>query len=531
MKIEFPRSPNKVEGFSGPNRTALCIGIKSNINPNKSLLEQVLGAHNDAKEMAEWLRRKGFEVNTMLDDLQGPLPTRNNIQWSSQQTAIQNLTADAQRGDVFFFSYSGHGTQIDNEDGKELDHLDEVILPYDATVKPGAAQHDRNRWDRDTIIINNELYDWLVKPLPSGTYLTVLLDTCCSGTAMDLKYFRKVDDNASKDYSGISDSSTVPSIIPGRNGEAIPHRTRRSPGVIRSFSLDHSNLQQEPKDGPTVSAYNRNIKHCWSACPDSQRAYGSKSGGLLTQSWLDCFDKPHPTKLTLRAAVSEMDRILEVREERINNGRSRRSRAPLKIHNAQVNISPYQSLSYRRPSFLKEHVTCASYGTIHVIVEASSNGLHVCMSAHNNYPKGHNRNSQTTPPREPHFLFTCFGAWGSPEFRLVIILWSGHGAQIKPEKQTGKDNLDERNACLVGEFSIPKPWGSKLTVELDGYSFVTTTDPNSIIDCKRKTSQDTIVNQCVRKAKEPSVEGTNPPGFKSATTGRGYSYLFNMDGL
>ncbi|KAF8524378.1 caspase domain-containing protein [Hysterangium stoloniferum] len=338
MKIESPRSPTNAECFSRPKRKALCIGIKSNKDLNKSSLKRVLGAHNDAHKMAEFLKRKGFEVNTMLDDEQGPLPTRNNI-----RKAIQKLTAGARHGDRFFFSYSGHGTQIDNEDGRELDHLDEVILPYDATVKKGYSHHDRNRWDRDTIIIDNELHDWLVDTLPSETYLTVVLDTCCSGTAMDLKFIRHVDENSSKDCSNISDGSNVPSIIPGRNGDTIPHHTRRRSLVIRGFSLDHLNLQPEPKDGPMV--------YCWSACPDSEESYGNESGGLFSQvcvnhamAWVDCFDKPCPTKLTVRAAISDIHRILEDRERDINNELSRRGKAPLKIHTAQVGISAYQSL-------------------------------------------------------------------------------------------------------------------------------------------------------------------------------------------
>ncbi|PCH35032.1 hypothetical protein WOLCODRAFT_139697 [Wolfiporia cocos MD-104 SS10] len=44
--------------------------------------------------------------------------------------------------------------------------------------------------DRDKLIVDNDLRKLLVDPLPVGAYLTAVLDSCHSGTLLDLKHYR-----------------------------------------------------------------------------------------------------------------------------------------------------------------------------------------------------------------------------------------------------------------------------------------------------------------------------------------------------
>jgi len=73
-----------------------------------------------------------------------------------------------------FFHYSGHGGQTKDINGDEFDGWDEVIFPVD--------------FKKNGQIIDDEMNEIMVKPLPAGCRLTALFDACHSGTALDLPY-------------------------------------------------------------------------------------------------------------------------------------------------------------------------------------------------------------------------------------------------------------------------------------------------------------------------------------------------------
>ncbi len=80
------------------------------------------------------------------------------------------LVDGACAGDVLLFHYSGHGSQVEDVHGDETDdQLDEIICPYDL------------RWDDP--FTDDDLYA-IVKDLPTGANLTVVLDCCHSGTGL-----------------------------------------------------------------------------------------------------------------------------------------------------------------------------------------------------------------------------------------------------------------------------------------------------------------------------------------------------------
>jgi len=96
-------------------------------------------------------------------------PTKRNI-----IEAIKWLVKEAKAGDSLLFYYSGHGTQTPNLSMKEKDGYDEAICPTD--------------FKQNGIIIDDELHDLLVGPLPEGVRLTCMMDCCHSGTCMDLPF-------------------------------------------------------------------------------------------------------------------------------------------------------------------------------------------------------------------------------------------------------------------------------------------------------------------------------------------------------
>ncbi|KAF8217470.1 peptidase C14, caspase domain-containing protein [Mycena galopus ATCC 62051] len=88
--------------------------------------------------------------------------------------AMHWLVEGAKPHDSLFFHYSGHGGQTKDLDGDETDGYDEVIYPLD--------------YKKHGHIVDDEMHDIMVKPLPTGCRLTAVFDSCHSGTVLDLPY-------------------------------------------------------------------------------------------------------------------------------------------------------------------------------------------------------------------------------------------------------------------------------------------------------------------------------------------------------
>lgn len=146
------------------NRKAVLVGI--NYPGSQYALR---GCVNDVTAMHEVLVTKvGFTdpANVrMLTD--GQATTSNMI------AALEWLVKGAAAGDVLFFHYSGHGSQL--PDGSDNDHepdgLDEIICPVDLDWMSNVIRDDDLR----------RIFD----KVPLGVNLTILLDCCNSGGSLD----------------------------------------------------------------------------------------------------------------------------------------------------------------------------------------------------------------------------------------------------------------------------------------------------------------------------------------------------------
>ncbi|KAF9311600.1 Ca(2+)-dependent cysteine protease [Podila horticola] len=151
------------------HRRALLIGINYTGHANP-----LRGCVADTAIMKTFLLDVGFQeenIRVLTDDQVGTewMPTRDNI--------LQNLTwliHDAKEGDSYFLHYSGHGGQVIDLDGDEMEGLDNCIYPLDHAEKGP--------------IIDDLLHSMLVQVLPPGVRLTVVFDCCNSGSALDLPY-------------------------------------------------------------------------------------------------------------------------------------------------------------------------------------------------------------------------------------------------------------------------------------------------------------------------------------------------------
>ncbi|KAF9109930.1 Ca(2+)-dependent cysteine protease [Mortierella sp. AM989] len=169
----IPQAPTRPR-----RKKALLIGINYFGDPN-----QLLGCINDTRDVFGFLNGYfGFRYQDtiMLTDDQvyeDKRPTGANIRYW-----MKWLVKDAQPQDSLFFHYAGHGGRIKDFSyngkgehlGDEADGYDEIIYPCD--------------YLRSGIISDDEMYDLMVKDLPTGVQLTALVDACHSGTMLDLPY-------------------------------------------------------------------------------------------------------------------------------------------------------------------------------------------------------------------------------------------------------------------------------------------------------------------------------------------------------
>jgi hypothetical protein len=118
------------------------------------------GCVNDARAWADLLiGHFGFAADDVVLLLDTAATKRDVM------AALDALVAGAEPGDVLVFTNSSHGTYIPDTSGDEA-RYDQALCPYDC------AEH---------VIVDDELRA-LFAQLPDGVHLTVISDSCFSGT-------------------------------------------------------------------------------------------------------------------------------------------------------------------------------------------------------------------------------------------------------------------------------------------------------------------------------------------------------------
>mmetsp|Transcript_9724 Transcript_9724/g.20148 ORF Transcript_9724/g.20148 Transcript_9724/m.20148 type:complete len:301 (+) Transcript_9724:206-1108(+) len=134
---------------------------------------QLSGCHNDALNIKKHLiKHEGFKEKDMLilmDDGRHHQPTKKNI-----LEAFDRIVEYSKAGDVVFIHYSGHGGRVRDTSGDEADGYDETLIPLD--------------FKRAGQILDDDLYKRLVLRMSKDVTVVVLMDSCHSGTALDLPY-------------------------------------------------------------------------------------------------------------------------------------------------------------------------------------------------------------------------------------------------------------------------------------------------------------------------------------------------------
>ncbi|CAE6399128.1 unnamed protein product [Rhizoctonia solani] len=176
------------------------------------------GCHADANDILDLLRNGEYTNRDIrvLADVPGlpdsQRPTRENI-----INGLLWLSEGCRSGDRRFFHYAGHGTQVQDKDGDEEDGYDEAIQPVDWATK---YQHGD-----EGLIIDDELRDFLVDPLPSNSTLTAVVDCCHSGTILDMEQETRAVPTRSQTLG-----SMARGVVPSRPSLILKMRFCRSAG-------------------------------------------------------------------------------------------------------------------------------------------------------------------------------------------------------------------------------------------------------------------------------------------------------------
>lgn len=141
----------------GPRKRALLVGI------NQYPTAPLKGCVNDVLMMGNILITHfgftpGADMRLLVDQRATKEAILKRLEW---------LVEGARAGDVLVFHYSGHGSQVPDRNGDELDHIDECLVPID---------HD---WDDP--LLDDDLGN-IIRLVPDGVNLTIILDCCHSGT-------------------------------------------------------------------------------------------------------------------------------------------------------------------------------------------------------------------------------------------------------------------------------------------------------------------------------------------------------------
>lgn len=210
------------------------VGINYSTHPNSGfrLTWGVRDAHEIGRFLHEYLGFERNNIRILTDDQFGIPPTEANI-----LAGMHWLVDGAQSGDSLFFYFSGHATQVEDMDGDDSDGFDECICAMD--YMGNSDGRFRTTHATPGIIVDDEIHDIMVKPLPRGCRLTAVLDCCHSGTLLDLPF--------------IYDS----------RGKLKPNN---NPIVV----------QQKSSEADVISL---------SACKDKERAFEAREGGALRKAF------------------------------------------------------------------------------------------------------------------------------------------------------------------------------------------------------------------------------------------------------
>jgi hypothetical protein len=202
---------------------------------------ELQGCENDARDLAAIAEQAGFDVTTIL--------TRDGTA-EAVTTAIDHAAQELGDGDLFWLTYSGHGSQVPDKNSDEPDQSDETWVLFDREL------------------VDDELYDLWSRFQP-GVRILVLSDSCHSGSAI---------------------RDTVAGVKPEALGQHAPRTMPKAhaQAVYEANKELYDEIQRAVPAGDTVEVGAHVL--LISGCQDNQTSADGAKNGLFTQTLLGVWD-------------------------------------------------------------------------------------------------------------------------------------------------------------------------------------------------------------------------------------------------
>ena len=157
--------------LTAQSRYALLIGIGD--YPAKFGWNKIHG-DNDVSIIKTLLLEQGFIAENIT------VLTNADATKSGILSAMDMLRLKAQKGDVVYIQFSGHGQQVTDMNGDEEDHFDEEWIPYDARKQYVAGEYEGENHILDDDL--NAFLNGLRSKVGTQGKIVLVADACHSGS-------------------------------------------------------------------------------------------------------------------------------------------------------------------------------------------------------------------------------------------------------------------------------------------------------------------------------------------------------------
>jgi len=181
--------------------------------------------------------------------------------------AFHWLVTNNHQGDSLFLHYSGHGGQVRDPDGDRESGMDDTICPVD--------------FERYGQITSDTLHRTLVTPLAYGVRLTVIFDCCHSGTAIELPFVYRSNEQGQIGLvdnlrQGVKLAAAARSLIQGGFSMQKVNDAKQLIAGAQSFLHGFAHRSEPTREGlgeeNFVEDWNKEGRDVWmfSGCRDDQ---------------------------------------------------------------------------------------------------------------------------------------------------------------------------------------------------------------------------------------------------------------------
>ncbi|KAG8918194.1 Ca(2+)-dependent cysteine protease [Tulasnella sp. 408] len=198
------------------------------------------------------------------------------------------LVRGAQANDSLFFHYSGHGGLTKDTDGDEEDGWDEgnishtCVKRFDILIDDIVVIYPID-YKETAHIVDDEMHEIMVRPLPAGCRLTAIFDSCHSGSALDLPYIYSTEGKIKEPNLYAEAGSSLLDAAKSYSKKDFGGVFKGITGFAKAVSGSQSRADEKTRKTRTSPA----DVISWSGCKDSQTSADTQVAGQGTgaMSW------------------------------------------------------------------------------------------------------------------------------------------------------------------------------------------------------------------------------------------------------